>query len=260
MKINCRKYFLCSFFVHVFLISNLFANQVPSQNDIAKVNRFVENKKFSEAMDIYRDWVSSGFESRSIFYNLGLLHENIGNIGYAMFYLKKAGKIAPDDALVNKRMTILQEKIKDRFMIPVENNRSVDVFLKPWDYWSLKEVGIFLIISFWIFSLYFMFFQVFSANKKINFFKPMLYVQLGLICFLLIQGMRIFNKNNQREAIILGKVVEIHEGADTLSPKIQTVHAGLPVLFEDKIGDWIKVRLYNGRVGWLKKNQLSPII
>lgn len=260
MKINCRKYFLCSFFVHVLLISNLFANQVPSQNDIAKVNRLVENKKFSEAMDIYRDWVSSGFESRSIFYNIGLLHENIGNIGYAMFYLKKAGKIAPDDALVNKRMIILQEKIKDRFTIPIENNRFIDVFLKPWDYWSLKEVGIFLIISFWIFSLYFMFFQVISANKKINFFKPMLYVQLGLICFLLIQGMRIFNNNNQREAIILGKVVEIHEGADTLSPKIQTVHAGLPVLFEDKIGDWIKVRLYNGRVGWLKKNQLSPII
>jgi len=54
--------------------------------------------------------------------------------------------------------------------------------------------------------------------------------------------------------------VEIHEGADILSPKIQTVHAGLPVLFEDKIGDWIKVRLYNGQVGWLKKSQLSAII
>ena len=55
-------------------------------------------------------------------------------------------------------------------------------------------------------------------------------------------------------------VVEIYEGADILSPKIQTVHAGLPVLFEDKIGDWIKIRLYNGQVGWLKKSQLSDTI
>jgi hypothetical protein len=134
------------------------------------------------------------------------------------------------------------------------------VFLKPWDYWRLKEAGLFLIISFWIFSLYFLFFQVFSATKSFTFYKPVLFIQVGFILFLLIQGIRIIEFSNKSEAIILGDVVEVHEGADRLSPKIQTVHAGLPVLFEDKIGNWIKVILYNGQVGWLKKNQLSAII
>ena len=108
MKINWKKYLGCSFFIHIFLISSLFANQIPSQNDIAEVNRLVEKKKFSEAIDIYSDWVALGFKSKWIFYNLSLLHENMGNIGYAMFYLKKAEKIAPDDALINKRIIILQ--------------------------------------------------------------------------------------------------------------------------------------------------------
>lgn len=230
-----------------FLISVLFANQIPSQNDIIKVNRLVENKNFSAAMHIYRDWVTMGFESKRICYNLSLLHENTGNIGYAMFYLKKAKKVAPDDALVNKRMTILQERIKDRFMIPVENNRFVDVFLKPWDYWRLEEAGTLLLISFWICSLYFLFFRLFSMSWSVKFYKPVFFIQVGLICFLLIQGMRIIDFNNKKEAIILDDIVQIHVGADELSPKIQTVHAGLPVLFEYKIGDWIKVRLYNGQ-------------
>jgi tetratricopeptide (TPR) repeat protein len=260
MKINWKKYLGCSFFIHIFLISSLLANQIPSQNDIAEVNRLVEKKKFSEAIDIYSDWVALGFKSKWIFYNLSLLHENMGNIGYAMFYLKKAEKIAPDDALINKRMIILQEKIKDKFMIPIENNRFIDLFLKPWDYWSLKEVSIFLIINLWICCLYFLLFKVFSLSGIFKFYKPVLFIQVGLISFLLIQSIRILQNNNQSEAIILGDVVEIHEGADILSPKIQTVHAGLPVLFEDKIGNWIKVRLYNGQVGWLKKNQLSAII
>jgi uncharacterized protein YgiM (DUF1202 family) len=108
--------------------------------------------------------------------------------------------------------------------------------------------------------LYFLFFQVFSATKSFTFYKPVLFIQVGFILFLLIQGIRIIEFSNKSEAIILGDVVEVHEGADRLSPKIQTVHAGLPVLFEDKIGNWIKVRLYNGQVGWLKKNQLSAII
>jgi tetratricopeptide (TPR) repeat protein len=220
----------------------------------------VENRNFTEAIDIYRQWIAMGFKSKWIFYNLGLLHEKMGNVGYAMFYLKKAEKVAPDDILINKRIIILQEKIKDKFMIPIENNRFIDVFLKPWDYWHLKEAGLFLIISFWIFSLYFLFFQVFSATKSFTFYKPVLFIQVGFILFLLIQGIRIIEFSNKSEAIILGDVVEVHEGADRLSPKIQTVHAGLPVLFEDKIGDWIKVRLYNGQVGWLNKNQLSAII
>lgn len=260
MKINCRKFLLFSFFMHIFLTSTLFAKQIPSQNEIAKVNQLVENKNFSEAIDVYRHWVAMGFESKWIFYNLGLLHEKVGDVGYAMYYLKKAKKVAPDNVLINNRIVFLQEKIKDKFMIPIENNRFIDVFLKPWDYWSLKEAGIFLIISFWIFSLYFLLFKVFSLSGRFKFYKPVFFIQFGLICFLLIQGMRIIDFNNKREAIILGDIVEIHEGADKLSPKIQTVHAGLPVLFEDKIGDWIKIRLYNGQIGWLKKNQLSAII
>ena len=249
-----------SFFIQVFLTPKLFANQVPSKNEIAKVNQLVENKNFSEAIDIYRDWVALGFKSKWIFYNLGLLHEKVGDVGYAMYYLKKAEKAAPDDVLINNRIVFLQEKIKDKFMIPIENNRFINVFLKPWDYWSLKEAGLILIISFWIFSLYFLLFKVFYLFGRFKFYKPVLFIQVGLICFLLIQGTRMIDFNNKREAIILGDIVEIHEGADKLSPKIQTVHAGLPVLFEDKIGDWIKIRLYNGQVGWLKKNQLSAII
>lgn len=260
MKIKCIFFLMLSFFNHIFLTSTLFANQVPSQNDIAKVNQLVENRNFTEAIDIYRQWIAMGFKSKWIFYNLGSLYEKMGNVGYAMFYLKKAEKVAPDDVLINKRIIILQEKIKDKFMIPIENNRFIDVFLKPWDYWHLKEAGLFLIISFWIFSLYFLFFQVFSATKSFTFYKPVLFIQVGFILFLLIQGIRIIEFSNKSEAIILGDVVEVHEGADRLSPKIQTVHAGLPVLFEDKIGNWIKVRLYNGQVGWLKKNQLSAII
>jgi tetratricopeptide (TPR) repeat protein len=260
MKIKGIFFLMFFFFSHIFLTSSLFANRVPSQNDIARVNQLVDNKNFSEAKDSYHQWIALGFKSKWIFYNLGLLYEKTGNIGNAMYYLKKAEKVAPDDVLIKKRIILLQEKIKDKFMIPIENNRLMDVFWKPWDYWRLKEAGLFLMISFWLFTFYFLFFKVWYSFKSFTFYKPVLFIQVGLILFLLIQSIRIIEFSNKSEAIILGDVVEIHEGADRLSPKIQTVHAGLPVLFEDKIGDWIKVRLYNGQVGWLKKNQLSAII
>jgi tetratricopeptide (TPR) repeat protein len=260
MKIKSIFFLLFFFFSHIFLTSSLFANQIPSQNDIEKVNQLVKNKNFSEAIESYHQWIALGFKSKWIFYNLGLLYEKMGNIGNAMYYLKKAKKIDPGDVLINNRIISLQEKIKDKFMIPIENKRFIDVFLKPWNYWRLKQVGLILIVCFWMISLYFLYFKVFSVKRNFMFYKPIFFIQVGFILFLLIQSIRIIEYSDKSEAIILGDVVEIHEGADSLSPKIQTVHAGLPVLFVDKIGDWIKVRLYNGRVGWLKKGQLSAII
>ena len=88
MKIKFIFFLVYSFFIQVFLTPTLFANQVPSKNEIAKVNQLVENKNFSEAIDIYRDWVALGFKSKWIFYNLGLLHEKVGDVGYAMYSIK----------------------------------------------------------------------------------------------------------------------------------------------------------------------------
>ena len=111
MKIKFIFILTYSFFIQFFLTSTLFAKQIPSQNEIAKVNQLVENKNFSEAIDVYRNWVAMGFESKWIFYNLGLLHEKVGDVGYAMYYLKKAKKVAPANVLINNRIVFLQEKI-----------------------------------------------------------------------------------------------------------------------------------------------------
>lgn len=92
MKIKSIFFLLFFFFSHIFLTSSLFANQIPSQNDIEKVNQLVKNKNFSEAIESYHQWIALGFKSKWIFYNLGLLYEKMGNIGNAMYYLKKLRK------------------------------------------------------------------------------------------------------------------------------------------------------------------------
>jgi len=232
----------------------------PANDEIKKMNELAENGKLNEAKRIYLKWIRSGYESKLLYYNVGLIYEKNGDAGNAMFFLKKAQKLAPNDDLIENRLLSLQEKIKDRFMIPIENRRKSDIIIKPWKYFTSQNWAIFLLAGVWIYVIHYLYYRLFSVSFSLYFYKPLQKIQIFMLLFLLIQFIRIINYWTIEEAIILPEEVKVFQGADTLSPIIQTVHAGLPVLFEDKIGEWVKITLKNGRTGWVKKSHLSAKI
>lgn len=255
----CKSLYLI-LFLNILLGSFLFANQIPSLQEIIKVNQLMSNEKLDEALELYIFWVKSGSKSKSIYFNIGLIYERKGNVGLAMFYLKKAEKCAPSDPLVKDRILLLNEKIKDRFLLPIENKSQIDLIIKPWQFWTLQKTGIILLIGIWIYFIHFMAYRLLAISKNKFFYKQCQYIQLIGLTFFLIQSARIFNFQQRNEAIIISQEVKVFQGADKLSPIIQTVHAGLPVLFDYRIGDWIKIKLNNGQIGWINKNQLSAKI
>ncbi|MEY3323367.1 MAG: hypothetical protein RLZZ417_2950 [Bacteroidota bacterium] len=260
MKIKYLKSVFIILFFHILSGYFLFAAKIPSKQEINQVNQLMSNEKLDEAIEIYLHWVKAGFKSKIIYYNLGLLYERKGNMGLAMFYLKKAEKLAPVDPYIKEGIVSLKEKIKDRFILPVENKSSFHWIIYPWQYWTIQKGGIFLLTGIWIFFIYEMVYRFWAIPRNKYFYKQIQYAQLFAIAFFLIQSIRIYYFNQRNEAIIISSEVNVYQGADPLSPKIQTVHAGLPVLFEDRIGEWIKIKLDNGQIGWINKNHLSAKI
>jgi tetratricopeptide (TPR) repeat protein len=246
--------------VLLIILSGSFVLSKPTQKEMLRVNRLAEQGKFSEVHRIYLDWVRLGYKGKLLYYNIGVLYEKKGDVGNAMYYLKKAQKLVPNDDLVEDRLRELQEKIKDRFMLPIENEGRFDIILKPWAFFTPQKAGIFLLIGLWIYFIHFLYFRVLSVPKKLSIHHRLQQWQLFILLFLIIQCIRIIHYRSKPEAIILSGEVKIYQGADRLSPIIQTVHAGLPVLFEDKIGGWVKISLINGQTGWIDKSQLSAII
>jgi len=84
----------------------------PANDEIKKMNELAENGKLNEAKRIYLKWIRSGYESKLLYYNVGLIYEKNGDAGNAMFFLKKAQKLAPNDDLIENRLLSLQEKNK----------------------------------------------------------------------------------------------------------------------------------------------------
>jgi len=260
MKIKFLNSIYLVLFLNLLSGSFLLANKIPSNQEINQVNQLISNKKWDEAMKVYLQWVRNGFQSKALFYNLGLLYDRKGNKGLAMLYLKKAEKLAPDDPYIREGIDLLKEKIKDRFILPVENKSSFHLITYPWQYWTIQKAGFFLLISIWIVFIYNMVYHFMAIPRTKYFFKQLQVILLFAMGFFLVQSIRIYHFQHRNEAIIISEEAKVLQGADELSPVIQTVHAGLPVLFEDNIGSWIKIRLANGQIGWINERHLSAKI
>jgi len=64
---------------------------------------------------------------------------------------------------------------------------------------------------------------------------------------------------NIKYGIVVNKVVLVKSAPDQSSKDEFQIHEGLKVKVEDKVDDWIKIRLDDGKIGWVNKFTIGVI-
>jgi SH3-like domain-containing protein len=64
---------------------------------------------------------------------------------------------------------------------------------------------------------------------------------------------------NVKDGIIVENVVTVKSSPDDSSKDEFIIHEGLKVRLEDKVDDWIKIRLADGKIGWVNEKSLGII-
>ncbi|MCW8803540.1 MAG: SH3 domain-containing protein, partial [Ignavibacteriaceae bacterium] len=83
-----------------------------------------------------------------------------------------------------------------------------------------------------------------------------------LTVFLLVISLLIV-KVNKEENVIEGVVIEqsltVKSSPDMKSTDAFVIHEGLKVNLEDKLDNWVKIRLADGKVGWIENSAVEKI-
>jgi tetratricopeptide (TPR) repeat protein len=252
-----RNVIICALIL--FSTFKISASEDNSESLMEKGNQHYINKEYQQAINNYVKLISSGYESTELFYNLGNAYYKTGNNGYAILYYEKALKSSPSDediihnlALVNSRLVDKVESFPKFFLFQWWENLLAFFSLTGWTYFSY-----FLFILL-IASILLYFFAMTLMQQKISVIAGSITsVLMILVISLLI--VKLNREVNIKSAVIVEQVVTVKLAPDDKSNDAFIIHEGLKVRVEDQVENWFKIRLDDGKIGWMTGDKLRTI-
>ena len=248
--------------VKILILSFLIINVISASqiDDLMKQgNAAYQNGNYQNAISDYEELVHDGYEGVSLYYNLGNAYYKDGKLGYSILYYEKALKLSPNDDDIQHNLAIANSKTIDRI------NTLPRFFIFQW--W--ESLLSFFSVKGWTYFAYILFILILAAAGIYFFIKnPLIqrYSFFGglaiLVLFILSAVILTINVNrelNVKNGIIIAQAVSAKLSPDAKSNDAFVIHEGLKVKMEDKVDDWVKVRLNDGKIGWLPKNDIAQI-
>lgn len=238
------------------------ARQVPAatpEEMLRQANQLYQQGKFSEARDAYGAILSSGYESPDLYYNLGNACYKSGSVPGAILNYERARRLLPGDDDLRHNLQIANMVITDR----IEPTPRLFV----WDYWDAVKsffsltgltmtVYLFYALTAVMASLFFL--SRTYALRKIAILAGSGFL-LVFLFFLVVLVARLGDVTRTDEAVVMSPIVTVKNSPDPKSSDAFVLHGGVKVQLIDRVGSWSKVRLADGKVGWLEGSAVEVI-
>ncbi len=248
-------------FIIVFLIAGNYKNAfaLDAKSMMQKANGLYQNNKFSEAAQIYQKLVDEGYEGTALYYNLGNAYYRLNKIGFAILNYERALKLSPGDDDIQHNLALANTKTVDK----IESLPKFFIFqwwesllalfnLSGWTY-TAYIFYILILISFGIY-----FFAKKPQIQRYSFFSGLFsIIILVIVATLLI--VKLNREVNIKNGVIIEPSVIAKVSPDKDSNDAFVIHEGLKVRLEDNIGNWYKIRLQDGKIGWANKQDIKVI-
>lgn len=100
-----RKLFWLTLAFGLVLSGSTFAQQ----DEFEMGNKFYEDKDYSSAVRMYASALNQGYESASLYFNLGSAYFKSGDLGRATLYLMKAKRLDPSDEDITQNLEFARQ-------------------------------------------------------------------------------------------------------------------------------------------------------
>jgi tetratricopeptide (TPR) repeat protein len=214
---------------------------------------------FKQAAFFWQEVADAGHRSAALFYNLGNAYFRLGKWALAALYYERAQRLAPNDDDIAHNLQRLRDKLPDAFEAfpadPLEKLFRSGLRLLPPRGWA----G-FGIVSLWLSllgaSLYLM-------ASRLHLRQTGKYVAgAGLGLALLGTTPAFIARSHQQrtdEAVIMAESVNVKSSPAQNGTDVFILHEGTKVELEGKVRNWVRIRLPDQRVGWIKAANMAVI-
>jgi tetratricopeptide (TPR) repeat protein len=252
-----QKKFLFVIFFFQLAISNSFAGE--PQSDFQKANYYYKKSDYENAIKTYEQLLSESNAPVEIYYNLGNCYYKTGNTARSILNYERALKLNSNDEDVNFNLRIAQLKVADRIE-PLP-----EIFYMRWLHFIVAWMPLHawtetFIACFWLLfmSAAWYVLAISSFAKRMSFAFILFFMVLSICTFSFTQQSHI-EKEENKSAIITSASVYVKSSPDEKGNDLFILHEGTKVNVLDELGEWKKIRIANGTVGWMKGSEIEEI-
>ncbi len=239
------------------LTGRLFA-QSPDQL-MLNANKLYQEGQYESAIQSYHKILSQGYESGPLYFNLGNAYFRTGKLGYAIYNYEKGLKLDPNDDDLTYNLRIANSRTVDKI------SEVPKLFIISW--W--EGIVTLLTITGWsVLVIVFYFILIAGVGVYLLIRKAILQriafitSSLSLAVLILISVFlfaRINREASTNYGILLSPNYTVKVSPDSRSNDAFVIHEGIRFTIEDHVGNWDKIRLVDGKVGWVERNSLGQI-
>lgn len=240
----------------------IFTNVIIGQNLqelFSSANDLYRQEKIEQAIELYQKIESEGMVSSELFYNLGNSYYKLNKVGPSIFYYEKALELNPLNQDVKNNLVFAKRLALDNIEeLPKTVFQKINSnFLQKISYnqWAIIAI-IFSLIGSMLFMVFY--FTNTPAKKRFYFVLSSLSFILFILFFSITYQQYSFAKNN-KAAIVFAEKTEIRNAPTLNADQVFTLHEGTMVTVLDVIDDWKKIKIADGKQGWIISSEIKEL-
>jgi len=238
-------------------ISNLFGfNNVDSLFSYSN-NLYSENK-FEEALDGYLSILDQSISNGILYYNTGNCYYRLNNLGYARLYYEKAKLYNPTDRDILHNIDLVKAQLIDDiqsvpvfFITKIINDIKIKFSPSQWAYITI------LVLYLILFLCLVLFFSK-SLESRTSSLKTLFFI---VPIFLLIIFFLIYSNVDKKynDAVLVSPNAYVKTAPSNDADDYFIIHEGVKFELIDKLDDWSRILLSDGKDGWVNNNHFKVV-
>ena len=238
---------------------NVFSQTKELTSVFDEANKLYLQQKYDAAINQYESIIKNGYESGELYFNLGNAYYKTGKLQNAILNYERAKKNLVNDEDVQFNLQLANLRLIDKVEpVPV-------LFIYQWAEKLLTLFSLKTILTV-CYILFFLTLALFSLFLFASTYAQKRYTLLGgMICAVLLMfgianfTIQSYRESNAEYAIIMADVANIKSAPDRTGGDLFVIHSGLKVQVLDNVNRWRKIRLADGKLGWIPEQEVEII-
>ncbi|WP_027137942.1 SH3 domain-containing protein [Gaetbulibacter saemankumensis] len=245
----------------LYILSFLFGFGVFGQNQelFKAANTLYNEGKYAEAIDKYEAILATKNESAALYFNLGNAHYKLNNVAPSIYYYEKGLQLEPNDDEIKNNLAFARNMTIDAIDVLPEAGlpKLIKNITHSFSFDAWAKVAVVLVFVFVILFLTY-YFAYTSLRKRLAFVGSL--IALASVCVSLAFAFHKYNLDkHDKPAIIFVQESKVKSEPNNRSEEAFRLHEGTKVQVIDTVADWQKIKLADGKTGWVSKQDIKSL-